>query len=61
MLRDHGRQPGAVNFVNDEVAYKYKMSSMQAAMGVAQLERLGELVAHRRMLFDGYREELAPV
>lgn len=56
VLRDHGRNPGDVAFVNSEVAYKYKMSALQAALGTAQLERLDELVAHRRMLFDAYRE-----
>src|SRR5439155_2217506 len=35
-LRDHGRQPGDHMFFNTEVAYKYKMSSLQAALGLAQ-------------------------
>src|SRR5437773_6331913 len=43
-LRDHGRKPGDKMFFNHEVAYKYKMSSMQAALGLAQLERIEELV-----------------
>jgi perosamine synthetase len=30
------------------VAYKYKMSSMQAALGLAQLERIDELIAKKR-------------
>ena len=39
-LRDHGRSPDKA-FWNLEVAYKYRMSSMQAALGLAQLlERL---------------------
>ncbi|HEV7394537.1 MAG TPA: DegT/DnrJ/EryC1/StrS family aminotransferase, partial [Burkholderiales bacterium] len=33
-LRDHGRIPGDKMFFNHEVAYKYKMSSMQAALGL---------------------------
>ena len=41
-LRDHGRRPGDRYFFNTEVAFKYKMSSMQAALGLAQLERMGE-------------------
>lgn len=59
VLRDHGRRPGDRAFVNAEVAHKYKMSSMQAALGLAQLERLGELVAMKRTLFGWYRDELA--
>src|SRR6266576_5644969 len=51
-LRDHGRQPGDNLFRNTEVAYKYKMSSMQAALGLAQLERIDELIEHKREIFD---------
>ena len=35
--RDHGRLPGDIMFFNDEVGQKYKMSAMQAALGLAQL------------------------
>ena len=54
-LRDHGRTPGDVQFFNTEVAYKYKMSSMQAALGLAQLERIEELIARKREIFSWYR------
>jgi perosamine synthetase len=57
-LRDHGRAPGDVMFLNEEVGWKYKMSSMQAALGLAQLERLDELVAGKRRVFGWYREML---
>ena len=58
-LRDHGRQPGDRMFWNREVAYKYRMSSMQAALGLAQLERIDELVSRKREIFAFYRRELA--
>lgn len=57
-LRDHGRRPGDQQFWNTEVAYKYKMSSMQAALGLAQLERIDELVEYKREIFRWYAEEL---
>ena len=57
-LRDHGRQPGDTMFFNHEVAYKYKMSSMQAALGLAQLERIEELLSIKRKIFDWYGEHL---
>lgn len=57
-LRDHGREPGDRLFCNTEVAYKYKMSSLQAALGLAQLERIEELVARKREVFGWYAEEL---
>jgi perosamine synthetase len=60
-LRDHGRIPGDVSFRNLEVGYKYKMSSMQAALGLAQLERVNELVERKREIFGWYREELGNI
>jgi dTDP-4-amino-4,6-dideoxygalactose transaminase len=38
----------AIRFVHDEVGYNYRMTNIAAAMGVAQLERLGEFVAVKR-------------
>ncbi len=61
VLRDHGRRPGDVSFCNHEVAFKYKMSSMQAAFGLAQVERAEELVARKRQIFDWYQAELRDV
>lgn len=60
-LRDHGRPPGDRMFFNTEVGYKYKMSSMQAALGLAQLERIEELIARKRQIFAWYRDRLSGV
>jgi perosamine synthetase len=57
-LRDHGRKPGDKLFYNTEVGYKYKMSSMQAALGLAQLERIEELIDRKRQIFSWYQSEL---
>jgi len=59
VLRDHGRAPGNKMFWNEEVAFKYKMSSLQAALGLAQLERVEDLIAHKRDIFGWYEKELA--
>jgi perosamine synthetase len=61
VLRNHGCKPGDIMFLNNEVGFKYRMSSMQAALGLAQLERLDELVARKREIFGWYRERLADV
>ena len=58
-LADHGRNPGDVEFFQDEVAFKYKMSSLQAALGLAQLERLPQLVTKKRQIFDWYSAALS--
>jgi perosamine synthetase len=58
-LRDHGRIPGDVSFVNAEVAFKYKMSALQAAFGLGQIERIDELIAKKRQIFSWYAQRLA--
>jgi perosamine synthetase len=58
-LRDHGRLPGDVSFRSVEVAWKYKMSEMQAALGRVQLARLPELIEKKRQIFGWYEERLA--
>ena len=61
-LRDHGRNPDEYKkFWNTEVAYKYKMSDIQAALGLAQLERIDELVKYKRQIFIWYQSELSNI
>jgi len=60
-LRDHGRSPGDIMFFNTEVGYKYKMSSMQAALGLAQVERADELVDKKRLIFSWYEKALSGI
>ena len=48
-------------FFNQEVAYKYKMSAVQAALGLAQLERIEELVNKKRQIFTWYSQALKEV
>lgn len=56
-LNDHGRDPHHP-FMISEFGYKYKMSNLQAALGLAQLERLEEMIAKRRLIFQWYRRRL---
>lgn len=58
-LRDHGRTAADFKyFVTSELGYKYRMSSLQAAFGRAQLVRLDELVERKRQIFSWYTERL---
>ncbi len=57
-IENQGRKPGAKLFWNDETGLKYKMSNIQAALGVAQFERSGELVEKKRTVFNWYRNAL---
>jgi perosamine synthetase len=61
VLRDHGRAPGDRMFFNAEVGHKYKMSSLQAALGLAQLERVEELIERKRQIFAWYADRLRGV
>lgn len=61
ILRDHGRAPGDVSFFNSEIGFKYRMSAMQAALGLTQLQRLSELIAMKRRIFGWYQERLRDV
>lgn len=56
--RDHGRTPGEKMFWNTEIGYKYRMSGMQAALGLAQLERIDELIQRKREAFTWYQNQL---
>lgn len=40
------------------VGYNYRMTELQAAIGLAQLERLPEILARRREIVDRYRSNL---
>lgn len=57
-LRDLGRSDNGKMFWNDEVAQKYKMSNLQAALGLAQLHRFDEILKFKIQTFRWYEEEL---
>lgn len=52
-LWDHGRDPHKT-FWNSSIGFKYKMSNIQAALGLAQLERIEELVEKKREIYRWY-------
>lgn len=45
----------------DEVGYNYRMTDLQAAIGLAQMERLEEMLARRRELAERYSAKLASI
>ncbi|MBX3721896.1 MAG: DegT/DnrJ/EryC1/StrS family aminotransferase [Turneriella sp.] len=61
-LGDHGRSRNPETpFWIDQLGYKYKMSNLQAALGLAQLERVDELIAKKRQIFSWYQSRLANI
>ncbi|KAB8315011.1 DegT/DnrJ/EryC1/StrS family aminotransferase [Tolypothrix campylonemoides VB511288] len=48
-------------FVHEELGWNMRMSNLQAAIGVAQLERLDEFIARKRRMGQVYTELLADI
>jgi len=57
---DQGRDPNRALF-NLEIGYKYKMSNVQAAIGLAQIERVEEIVARKIQIFKWYQKRLSDI
>jgi len=45
-------------FVHDELGFNFRMTNLQAAVGVAQLERLDEFIIKKRKIGSAYNELL---
>jgi perosamine synthetase len=61
-LSNHGRARGQTKqFWPDAVGFKYKMSNLQAAIGCAQMERIGSLISRKREILQTYQQELASI
>jgi perosamine synthetase len=56
-LWDQGRDPNRQFWIN-RLGFKYKMSNVQAAIGLGQLERVDELIEAKRRVFGWYAEAL---
>lgn len=56
-LRNLCFQPGK-RFVHEHLGWNYRMTNLQAALGLAQLERLDEFVARKRFIGRRYHELL---
>ena len=58
-LTTTAKKPDRWEFHHDAVAWNYRMPNINAAMGVAQLEKLPEILAAKRQLHDRYQEAFA--
>ena len=52
-LSTQARQP-AVHYEHTEIGYNYRLSNVLAALGLAQLERLDDMIGRRRRLREHY-------
>ena len=60
-LRDHGRIPGGKPYWNLEVTFKYMPFNIQAALGLAQLKRINELVNIKRKHLRLYKDNMSDI
>lgn len=58
-LRNQGRAPGDTWLQHTHLGYNYRMDELSAALGVAQMARLEELLARRQRVADRYQALLA--
>jgi len=56
-LRDHAMDANK-RYWHTEIGYNYRMTNLQAALGLAQLERIDSLISKKELVFDWYEEHL---
>lgn len=59
-LRDHAMSP-TKRYWHDEVGYNYRMTNLQAALGLAQLQRAHKLLSRKQSIFERYARQLAHI
>lgn len=60
LLRNHAFSEGR-HFWHREIGFSYKMTNLQASIGLAQVERFDELFAKKQVIAAAYRAGLAGV
>jgi perosamine synthetase len=58
LLSSMGRTDSQAVFWSDMLGFQYTIANLTAAMALAQVERIDELVAHKREIYGWYKEEL---
>ena len=48
----------AIRYVHDEIGYNFRLTNIQAALGVAQLEQLPEILQRKKEIYNYYQKEL---
>lgn len=56
-LSTTARVPHPSEFIHDEIGFNYRMPNINAALGVAQMEKLPAIIQNQRLLFTRYAAE----
>jgi perosamine synthetase len=59
-LKDHGMSPRR-RYYHSELAFNYRMTNIQAALGVAQLTQLGRFLSRKENIYRGYASGIRAV
>lgn len=59
-IANQGRDPH-IDFWIREIGLKYKMSNLQAALGLAQLERIDDLIEKKKKIYSWYKNCLSEI
>jgi UDP-4-amino-4,6-dideoxy-N-acetyl-beta-L-altrosamine transaminase len=63
IIKDEARferpAPGRWSYEQQELGFNYRLTDLQAALGLSQLERLEAIVEERQKLLEAYRQRLA--
>ena len=60
ILRDHGMSPQK-RYWHDYAGFNFRMTNMQAAIGVAQMERIDEFISRKKAIFKTYDSSLSKI
>ncbi|HEU4551132.1 MAG TPA: DegT/DnrJ/EryC1/StrS family aminotransferase [Rhizomicrobium sp.] len=60
VLRDHGMTPGK-KYHHEVPGFNYRLTNLQAAVGLGQLERLDEILRERARISDWYEKRLSNI
>ena len=58
-LATTAKVPHDYEYIHDAVAFNYRMPNINAALGCAQLNRLGDFLSAKRVLADKYKTEFS--
>lgn len=61
LLVNQGRIPGTTEYIHVEIGYNYRLNNLQAALGLAQLERLNNFLVKKHSFSTVYRNNLKNV
>lgn len=59
-LRDHG-ESGKRKYYYPQLGFNYAMTNMQAAIGLAQLKKIDQIIKKKRKIYNIYNKHLSPL